>query len=524
MKPNIKILTCAVCFVAALFMPANSSPLDSRTRIVLTQDERNWLDKNYTVRIRAVNSPPLIFTDGPLRGISIDYIKTVLDYHHITYRFVSAKGVPFRKALSLIRNHQEIDLIPIVKIKEDRKKYMVFTDEYLSFPWVIFSRTDSPFIGGMKDLDGRTVAVPDGYYIHETLMQKYPGIGLNVISGDDLIARSLEALAHGRAEAFIGNLMVGSYTIQSRGYTNIKVAAPTSFGNHKLAMAVRNDWPELASIINKTLASFSSEEQNQIINKWLSVRYEHGIHKRDVMKWVAGVSGVLLFVISMVLFSNRKLNKEIVERHLIESKLRESEKKYRLIFENVPVGIFEIDLVKNRLISVNETLCEYCGYTQQEFLTMNPLELLTLDSRALFIERFSALSKGRDIQPSVEYDIVKKDGGIIHTLFNMDYIWNGPMLVGARCIAHDISDRILKETEREKLIQKLQSALEEIQTLKGILPICSECKKIRDDDGYWKRLEAYIEEHSQASFSHSLCPKCTKNYYGNETWYHKIGK
>ena len=62
-------------------------------------------------------------------------------------------------------------------------------------------------------------------------------------------------------------------------------------------------------------------------------------------------------------------------------------------------------------------------------------------------------------------------------------------------------------------IQKLNQALEQIKTLKGILPICSFCKKIRNDKGYWDQLEAYISHHTDAEFSHSICPECVIEYY-----------
>jgi|GEM_PF-5001888 len=68
-------------------------------------------------------------------------------------------------------------------------------------------------------------------------------------------------------------------------------------------------------------------------------------------------------------------------------------------------------------------------------------------------------------------------------------------------------------------ITKLQTALEEIKTLKGILPICSNCKKIRDDGGYWEMLEAYLEKHSEVLFSHGICPTCIEELYGREDWY-----
>jgi hypothetical protein len=71
------------------------------------------------------------------------------------------------------------------------------------------------------------------------------------------------------------------------------------------------------------------------------------------------------------------------------------------------------------------------------------------------------------------------------------------------------------EEEREKLIHELQDALANVKTLRGLLPICSYCKKIRDDKGYWNRLESYIRDHSGAEFTHGICPECLKKLYSD---------
>jgi PAS domain S-box-containing protein len=82
-------------------------------------------------------------------------------------------------------------------------------------------------------------------------------------------------------------------------------------------------------------------------------------------------------------------------------------------------------------------------------------------------------------------------------------------------IARDITERKRAEVERERLIKELQEALADIKVLSGLVPICSNCKKIRDDKGYWTQLEGYIQEHSQAKFSHGVCPDCMKALYPN---------
>ena len=84
---------------------------------------------------------------------------------------------------------------------------------------------------------------------------------------------------------------------------------------------------------------------------------------------------------------------------------------------------------------------------------------------------------------------------------------------GKMIILRDITIRKSAELEREKLIGELQEALSKIKTLSGMLPICSSCHKIRDDNGYWNQIESYIRDHSEAEFSHSLCPDCVKKLY-----------
>ncbi|MFC1743154.1 hypothetical protein ACFL35_04105 [Candidatus Riflebacteria bacterium] len=74
--------------------------------------------------------------------------------------------------------------------------------------------------------------------------------------------------------------------------------------------------------------------------------------------------------------------------------------------------------------------------------------------------------------------------------------------------------RKAREKEKEELIAELQEALSKIKTLKGLLPICATCKKIRRDEGYWEQIEVYIREHSEADFTHSVCPPCAKELYG----------
>lgn len=99
---------------------------------------------------------------------------------------------------------------------------------------------------------------------------------------------------------------------------------------------------------------------------------------------------------------------------------------------------------------------------------------------------------------------------------------NSGVVQGIMGVVFDVTDLKAAEAEKTKLIKELETALAEIKTLSGMLPICSSCKKIRDDQGYWQQLETYIETHSQALFSHSICPSCSKDLYGDQPWFNKL--
>jgi hypothetical protein len=81
------------------------------------------------------------------------------------------------------------------------------------------------------------------------------------------------------------------------------------------------------------------------------------------------------------------------------------------------------------------------------------------------------------------------------------------------CISKNITERKQVEEERVGMIRTLQSALHEVRVLSGLLPICAHCKKVRDDRGYWTQIEEYVRSHSQADFTHGICPDCKSLWF-----------
>ncbi len=93
-------------------------------------------------------------------------------------------------------------------------------------------------------------------------------------------------------------------------------------------------------------------------------------------------------------------------------------------------------------------------------------------------------------------------------------IWNLLMRLGFFAVYSVVLSIVKADlNERRRLIEELQKALGEVKQLSGILPICASCKKIRDDQGYWEQIESYIRDHSEARFSHGICPECVRKLY-----------
>jgi PAS domain S-box-containing protein len=139
----------------------------------------------------------------------------------------------------------------------------------------------------------------------------------------------------------------------------------------------------------------------------------------------------------------------VIDRKRTEEELRENEKKYKQLFQNAPVGIYEINFEKVRFETVNDIMCKYSGYSEKEFLSMNPLDLLTEESKKLYLERFEKLSPKEDLSLNVEYTIIKKNGQELCVTLNSDYIYKNGKLTGSRVVVQDITK--IKQAQEEKI-------------------------------------------------------------------------
>jgi len=212
--------------------------------------------------------------------------------------------------------------------------------------------------------------------------------------------------------------------------------------------------------------------------------------------------------------------RDITKRKQAEAVMLESEKKYRLISENMADIITTMDM-NLRFTYVSPSIMRLRGYTVKEALAQTIDQTMTPDSFQLVANAFEEelrLEETATADPDririFELEEYKKDGSTIWVENTSSFIRDeGQKPIGILIVSRDITERKRNKEQRDKLISNLQKALGEVKTLSGLLPICSYCKKIRDDKGYWKQIESYIHEHSEAEFSHGICQECAKVHF-----------
>ena len=205
--------------------------------------------------------------------------------------------------------------------------------------------------------------------------------------------------------------------------------------------------------------------------------------------------------------------RDITARVRAEEALKDSEERYRSILENMQEGYYEIDLA-GKIIFLNEALARMVGIDRDELKGLNARSAAAPEGADEILKAFNDVyTTGRDVS-SIELQFVDREGNdrFFETSISLVRDPEG-RAVGFKGVTRDVTERVKAGKEREELIGKLRKLLAEVKTLSGFLPICSNCKKIRDDEGYWRQVEQYVEEHSSAQFSHGICPECAQRLY-----------
>jgi PAS domain S-box-containing protein len=197
---------------------------------------------------------------------------------------------------------------------------------------------------------------------------------------------------------------------------------------------------------------------------------------------------------------------------MIDNELLLSEERLKMVLEGSQQGFWDWNIVTGE-VQRNDRWAQILGYSSIKVFDDNTdtwTNSIHPDDRDAAWASINDHLEGRTNTHKLEYRMLTKDGGYTWILDHARIVQRDdegkPLRMSGTHI--DNSEQKQLEKKREKLVISLQETLEEIKMLKGIIPICSYCHSIRDDKGAWDKLEIYLSRHSDAEFSHGICPNC----------------
>lgn len=206
--------------------------------------------------------------------------------------------------------------------------------------------------------------------------------------------------------------------------------------------------------------------------------------------------------------------RDITERKRFEEALSAERNLMRTMIDHLPNAIYVKNTARQKTLSNPADYHNMGAESESEVLGKTDFDFFPPELAAAFdADDKKVIRNGKAILDREE-KTTRPDGSIGWQITSKIPLKNAAgQVTGLVGIGHDITERKKAEEERERIIRELQKALDKVNTLSGLIPICANCKRIRDDKGYWNDVESYISKHSTAEFSHGLCDDCMKKLY-----------
>lgn len=324
---------------------------------ILTQEELAYLAKKRTLNV-CIQPDWMPFEkneQGKHVGMSADYMAVFGRQLDISSRLVETSS--WAETLAFARE-KKCDIIPFIVDTPERREFLRFTQPYLSAPLVLVTSINEIFVDALHQVSGKKVGIVGGYAINEMLKANYPKIKFIEVESLD---RGFELVRKGELFGFVNSLPVAGYQIQQKYFGQLKIG--TKLDEFlSLSAGVRDDEPILAAILGKAIAMTSSNEHQEIFNRWVSVSYERGSDYALVLWWAIGLSSVFGVVVFLVVKSNRALNSEIEGRKIVEQKLT---RYIDLVDKHIIVSSTDL---RGVITEASTKFCEISGYSKEELI------------------------------------------------------------------------------------------------------------------------------------------------------------
>jgi PAS domain S-box-containing protein len=349
------LLAVAISLLGVIH-PAAAQESTPQVWVSMSADERSWLAAHQPIRLGLYKGGwapfDIIDRTGRHDGISADYLSLVSQRLGIQIEPVMLPD--WKSVLEAVKAHQ-VDLLVSVGQTPERESFLAFSKPYITSSNVIFARRDNSGVKSLQSLAGKTVAVERGYALSELLPKAVPGI--NLMPVDDTEA-ALRAVSGGRADAYVGDLIVASFMIDRLNLANLAPHAEAGLPTSALRFGVRKDWPELAALLDRAIDTIGDGDRRRIRDRWLPNLA--AIDWMEVAKTYWPLPAAVVILIAYMLVSNRRLRHQVVEREKAEREARRRRKEMKAIMDHAPALIYQKDL-SGRYLFVNQHWQEAFG-------------------------------------------------------------------------------------------------------------------------------------------------------------------
>jgi len=519
----------------------------------LTEAQREWLAAHPRITLGPYrNYAPAQFVDeqGVHRGIAADYVARIEEL--LSVEFVNIDTNTWQEILDKARA-REIDVIALAAQTPDRAAYLTFTSSYLDLPAVLIARDSVRKQLSPADLEGMQVTVVQGYAVHDFLKDNYPNLLLDPVADT---RTALRKVSLGMADVLVSDLAVASHYIEQEGISNLHVVGDSGFVYH-MGFASRSDWPQLNTLLEQALGAITKAERTAIYNRWISLAHEPQFTSRTTLNVLLGTVTVIgLLAIGVLVWNaslqrrvtrrTRQLDVELTERKRAVQALKESEERIRRIIGTALDAVITMDargLVTGWSTQAQSTF----GWSRDEAIDRPLAELIIpaqyREAHEKGLRHFLASGTGPVLNTRIEINGLHKDGHEIPVELAISPLQRGSTFEFCAFV-RDITERKQAEAQLKKhrdeleeqvvertagmrqakeaaeraeadlavRVNELEAALAEVNQLRGLLPICSYCKRIREGEAYTRSVEAYFAEHHDTQFSHGVCPECYEKH------------
>jgi signal transduction histidine kinase len=286
--------------------------------VPLTDEELAWISAHPVVRVgHDATFSPYAIQDaaGNIVGIDPDYLELIA--RRTGLQFQNEAGRDWGQVLENFKAGR-VDLLLSLNRAAERESFLIYTNSYASAYNVIITRTDEPYPAALADLQGHTIGIPRGAFgVHGDFEA---GLARNMLVEYEKPLECYQAVARGDVYASIGEVASANYFIKAHRLTNLRFGGVVS-ASSELYLGVRKDWPLLAQIINKALATMTATDRQRITNRWIAADVSSGQRWARAFKIAAAIAAGAVGVFLLVLWHNRRLARELAERRRIQVEL-----------------------------------------------------------------------------------------------------------------------------------------------------------------------------------------------------------